>query len=55
MLNNAESMSFHELGQYSFTDKDSTVTEQLLLVCSLMKGRRVGVVGPALLHFVQFF
>lgn len=40
VFNNAESMSFHELGQYSFSGKDSTVKEQLLLVCSAVKGRR---------------
>lgn len=55
MLNNAEFMSFHELGQPSFCGKDSTVKEQLLLVCSLMKGRIVRVMGPVLLHFVQNF
>lgn len=53
VFNNAESTSFHELGQNSFSGKDSTVKEQLLLVGSLMKGRRVGVMGPVLLHFVQ--
>lgn len=55
VFNSAESMSFHELGQHSFSGKDSTVKELLLLVCSLKRGRRAGVMGLVLLHYVQSF
>lgn len=49
VFDNAKSMNFH------FSGKDSTVQEQLLLVCSLMRERRGGVMGPVLLHLVQSF
>lgn len=42
MFHNAESMSFHELGQHSFSGKDSTVKEQLLVFCSLMREQSWG-------------
>ena len=49
VFNNRESMSFHGLGQPSCGGKDSTVKEQLLLVCSLVsEWRRVRVMGAVL-------
>lgn len=43
VFDNPESTNFHGLGQPSCSGKHSTVKEQLLLVCSLMRGGESGL------------
>lgn len=55
MFNNPESMSFHGFGQPPCSGKDSTVEDQLLLVCSLVRGGELGLWHLFLCIFFQDF